>query len=377
MLAARTELESGQLNVVHIAKILHLLATTFDYVVVDTMPKLALSTIAALELSSTVLLITTPEVPCMQNTLMMLEALKNWHSIDGTVKLVVNNVYDTPADSPKHVDKLLSRPVFWNVPYDPFVHESVRKGMPFVRDGTDGKASRSMAGLARSLAGLPEPRTRVRMQYAIQRAAILTVIFFLSYSFGAGLNYMHGLPPAAPHIVNAAAETLPATEAPPRDDDVREAALPTNTVTTRQLVDLGFRDADKSPVSEAVAADLQDEDVQTVDRADEEESADATPAAEEETSDVEEIVEATPEPEATDAPDSEPTTTPDAEPTPTPEPLPTPTPKPQYIFYTVRYGDTLSLIARRYGLSVQTVAAVNGISSASVIYPGQRIRIPQ
>jgi membrane-bound lytic murein transglycosylase D len=44
--------------------------------------------------------------------------------------------------------------------------------------------------------------------------------------------------------------------------------------------------------------------------------------------------------------------------------------------YTVRPGDTLVAIARRYGVSIGELAAVNGLLSAHRIFPGQRLTIP-
>lgn len=43
--------------------------------------------------------------------------------------------------------------------------------------------------------------------------------------------------------------------------------------------------------------------------------------------------------------------------------------------YTVRYGDTLSGIAYRYGVNVYTLARNNGISNPNWIYPGQKLNI--
>lgn len=43
--------------------------------------------------------------------------------------------------------------------------------------------------------------------------------------------------------------------------------------------------------------------------------------------------------------------------------------------YTVRYGDTLSAIASRYGTSTITLASINGISNPNWIYPGQTIKL--
>ena len=51
-------------------------------------------------------------------------------------------------------------------------------------------------------------------------------------------------------------------------------------------------------------------------------------------------------------------------------------PTPSGQTYTVRRGDTLSGIARRYGVSTWALAQANGISNPSSIYVGQVLRIP-
>lgn len=44
--------------------------------------------------------------------------------------------------------------------------------------------------------------------------------------------------------------------------------------------------------------------------------------------------------------------------------------------YVVRWGDTLSGIARRFGVSLHALAQANGLSVHSYVYVGQRLRIP-
>ena len=51
-------------------------------------------------------------------------------------------------------------------------------------------------------------------------------------------------------------------------------------------------------------------------------------------------------------------------------------PTPSGQTYTVRRGDTLSGIARRYGVSMWALARANGIRNPSFIYVGQVLRIP-
>jgi LysM repeat protein len=64
--------------------------------------------------------------------------------------------------------------------------------------------------------------------------------------------------------------------------------------------------------------------------------------------------------------------------TATPTPTPTSTLEPgQTVIYVVRSGDTLYSIARRFGTTVQAIAQMNGITNPSRIYAGQRLLIPR
>lgn len=45
------------------------------------------------------------------------------------------------------------------------------------------------------------------------------------------------------------------------------------------------------------------------------------------------------------------------------------------VFYTVETGDTLSIIAQKYGTTVQELVSINNISNPNLIYPGQQIRV--
>jgi LysM repeat protein len=60
--------------------------------------------------------------------------------------------------------------------------------------------------------------------------------------------------------------------------------------------------------------------------------------------------------------------------TPTaPAPAPAPAPGSSY---TIKSGDTISAIAARFGVSTQALLAANGLTTSSIIYPGQKIVIP-
>jgi LysM repeat protein len=90
---------------------------------------------------------------------------------------------------------------------------------------------------------------------------------------------------------------------------------------------------------------------------------------------------ATPTPTLTASPSPTPVPTPVPEPTlaPTAAPTPGPTvaaPPPQQRTYAVQQGDTLSLIAGRFGTTVQAIQAANGIADPNEIFVGQVLVIP-
>ena len=95
----------------------------------------------------------------------------------------------------------------------------------------------------------------------------------------------------------------------------------------------------------------------------------------------------TPSPTPTDQPSAIPSPTPTAAPTPVPTPTPiaeptlAPTaeptaPPPQQQTYTVQQGDTLSLIAQRFGTTAAAIQAANAIQNPNEIFIGQVLVIP-
>ena len=70
-----------------------------------------------------------------------------------------------------------------------------------------------------------------------------------------------------------------------------------------------------------------------------------------------------------------PTLSPTPTPTPTPTATATPTPIPQT--YTVQSGDTLRVIAARFDVTVEHLAAKNGILDPNNIFAGQKLELPQ
>lgn len=46
-----------------------------------------------------------------------------------------------------------------------------------------------------------------------------------------------------------------------------------------------------------------------------------------------------------------------------------------HIIYTIKRGDTLTSIAREFGVTVESIAKLNDIKNINLIYAGDRLRI--
>ncbi|OQY27578.1 MAG: hypothetical protein B6243_12850 [Anaerolineaceae bacterium 4572_5.2] len=69
-----------------------------------------------------------------------------------------------------------------------------------------------------------------------------------------------------------------------------------------------------------------------------------------------------------------PTVTPTLPPTPTLSPTPTPTPKP--LIHSIKTGETLNFIARKYNVSLEDIEQANNITQDTILQVGQELVIP-
>jgi WD40 repeat protein len=58
-----------------------------------------------------------------------------------------------------------------------------------------------------------------------------------------------------------------------------------------------------------------------------------------------------------------------------PTPMPSPTPQGQFTIYTIKEGDTLGLIAAKFGIDINTLIQDNNITNPNIVVPGQTLKI--
>lgn len=150
--------ESAEITAAQIGQVLDALVRTFDYVVVDTAPVLNDINLTALQRATLILLLSTPELPSLKRTKISLGLLlKAWSFPEERIKLLINYPYTHNGVMLSDMESTLDYPIFWKIPYDPTVAQSVKAGRPCVESKPNARFSRNMSDLARAVCGLNQP----------------------------------------------------------------------------------------------------------------------------------------------------------------------------------------------------------------------------
>jgi pilus assembly protein CpaE len=140
------------------------LAATHDFVVIDTSPQIDAITALAIDLSSIVLVLVTPEVPAIRRTRAALDLLEAAGYSRDKIKLLLNRAGKRAEVPNDDLEAALGYPIYAEIPEDRAVAQSITAGVPVVMADTRADAARAFLDLARRLAGvtgrLREPRRR-------------------------------------------------------------------------------------------------------------------------------------------------------------------------------------------------------------------------
>jgi len=135
---------SGQFS-----KVLEYLSQLYAYVVVDTSAYLTDSTLAAIDVSDLIVLVTTQDIPAIKNCRLFLDLLQTM-GIDRERILFVMNRFDKRVNiTPERVTENLKQEVAAVIPLDEqVVTKAVNRGVPFVLDGKNQPSARGIFSLA-------------------------------------------------------------------------------------------------------------------------------------------------------------------------------------------------------------------------------------
>src|SRR5215470_18410842 len=131
-----------------VGELLGVLRNMFDYVVVDTPAAFSEHVLTAIDVSSQLVLITTPDVPALKNlrvTLDMLDLL----SYPRQIRSVVINRSDSKVGlSLEHVERAVRCPISGYIPSSRAVPISINKGVPITLESPGHPVSQAIAKLA-------------------------------------------------------------------------------------------------------------------------------------------------------------------------------------------------------------------------------------
>lgn len=141
------KITSGQFS-----RVLEYLTQLYSYVVVDTSAYLTDATLAAIDVSDLIVLVTTQDIPSIKNCRLFLDLMQTM-GIDRERILFVMNRFDKRINiTPDRVAENLKQAVASVIPLDEqVVTKAVNRGVPFVLDGRNQPAARGIFSLAESV----------------------------------------------------------------------------------------------------------------------------------------------------------------------------------------------------------------------------------
>ena len=139
-----------------VGKVLRILKTRFDFVVVDTAPSFDEHVLQAIDETDELLLITTLDVPTLKNVKIAVETLDLLNFPRAQRHLILNRADDKVGLSADKVESTLGMPISASIPTSPQVASSTNSGEPIFVALPRHAVSKAIAALAGDLQTIPE-----------------------------------------------------------------------------------------------------------------------------------------------------------------------------------------------------------------------------
>ncbi len=152
--APSTPEASDEITTEHVGRILEMLAATNDFVIVDTPPHLDEISAVAMDLSTLVLVVVAPEVPCIRRTRAALALMQSWGYSRDKVKLIVNRSHKKAEVTIAEIEEVLQYPVYAQIPDDRAAIKAISLGTPVAMSAPKSKSGRAINELGREIAGI-------------------------------------------------------------------------------------------------------------------------------------------------------------------------------------------------------------------------------
>lgn len=134
-----------------IDRILGLLVTMFDYVIIDTPPTLDEAVLTALDRSDRVLVVTMMDVASVKNSRVSLQKLRQLGYNGSLVDIMLNRADSKVYLKAEEVEQVIGMPIKYRLPSDLQIPRSVNKGIPVVLDAPRSHPARVLEETAKSI----------------------------------------------------------------------------------------------------------------------------------------------------------------------------------------------------------------------------------
>lgn len=140
-------------SVEDVQHIIDAFAQVYDYLVIDTSGAVDRFVRTCIEASTLTLMVSSGDVSSVRDTTVASRRLDGWGVPGDRIRYVMNSSGGLRGVPPADLAHALERDLFWVIPHDASVVESVQTGVPVIERG-GSKAAESISGLARRIAGL-------------------------------------------------------------------------------------------------------------------------------------------------------------------------------------------------------------------------------
>ncbi|RKD28778.1 response regulator [Thermohalobacter berrensis] len=140
------------INSSHIEKIIEVMKTEYQYIIIDTPTNFDEVTLTALDMSDKVLFVTNMDLVSIKNTKVGLEVMNSLNYSEEKVKLVVNKASQKFGIKYKDLEEAFENDIRAFIPDDKkTIITSINKGYPFMRYRKSNKICRSMKELSKKI----------------------------------------------------------------------------------------------------------------------------------------------------------------------------------------------------------------------------------
>jgi len=137
-------------------RVVDTLAQVYEFVVVDTSGTFNRYVRACIEASTLTLVVTTNEVSSVRDAAAAFRRIEGWEIEPEKVRVVLNRGIRAGGIRPADVREAIGRDIFWELPFDKRVPESVQVGRPVTTAGRKTPLATSIADLAARIGGTSE-----------------------------------------------------------------------------------------------------------------------------------------------------------------------------------------------------------------------------